>query len=73
MAIEDGPQEVSMYRQVDWRRYATARLSTEYDSEGSVFVNKFSSRQRKLQDHSKERHLETYATLRWVWSQSIYL
>jgi len=40
----DGPQEVSTYRQVDWRRYATAKLSTEYDSEGSVFVNKFSSR-----------------------------
>ena len=40
----NGPQEVSTYRQVDWRRYATAKLSTEYDSEGSVFVNKLSSR-----------------------------
>ena len=44
VAIMDGPQEVSTYRPVDWRRYATAKLSTEYDSEGSVFVNKFSSR-----------------------------
>jgi hypothetical protein len=28
----------------DWRRYAAVKLSTEYDSEGAVFVNKLSAR-----------------------------
>lgn len=32
------------WRQRDWRQMAAVKLSTEYDSEGSVFVNKLSAR-----------------------------
>lgn len=34
----------SDWRQRDWQQMAAVKLSTEYDSEGSVFVNRLSAR-----------------------------
>lgn len=43
-ATMGGTAQVGVHHREDWRRYAAVKLSTEFDSEGSVLVNKVSAR-----------------------------